>query len=76
MESMEKVKPRNPLKRWLPTVLFSLAGMAGGFLFYRYVGCATGSCPITSDPYISTIYGGVMGLLLSGAVLPEKKEGK
>ena len=38
MESMEKAKSRIPLKRWLPTVLFSLAGMAGGFLFYRYVG--------------------------------------
>jgi hypothetical protein len=28
----------------------------------------TGTCPITSNPYISTIYGALMGYLLSGGV--------
>ena len=42
------------------------AGAALGFAYYRLVGCSTGVCPITSNPYISTIYGAVMGLFLAG----------
>lgn len=47
--------------------LLSMAtGAALGYLFYKKVGCPNGSCPITSSPYRSTLYGGVMGLLLAG----------
>jgi hypothetical protein len=35
-----------------------------GYLLYRFVGCSTGSCPITSNPWISTIYGAILGLLI------------
>ena len=28
----------------------TLAGGVGGWLYYRYVGCATGTCAITSNP--------------------------
>jgi phage shock protein E len=41
-----------------------LAGAAGGYLYYYYVGCASGTCPITSRPLNSTLYGAVMGGLL------------
>jgi hypothetical protein len=43
-------------------------GAALGFAYYRFVGCSSGACPITSNPYISTIYGAVMGALFSGAI--------
>ena len=36
-----------------------------GYLLYRLVGCSSGSCPITSNPWISTIYGAILGLLIS-----------
>jgi hypothetical protein len=36
-------------------------GAFGGFLYYTYIGCNSNSCAITSDPYISTVYGAVMG---------------
>lgn len=32
-----------------------------GFLYYRFVGCATGACPLTRSPYISTLYGALLG---------------
>ena len=48
--------------------LFVLGGGALGYAYYRFIGCASGTCPITSNPYISTIYGAVMGYLLSGGV--------
>jgi hypothetical protein len=48
-------------------IIGGIVGAAAGFLYYRFVGCASGTCPITSNPYISTVYGGVLGLLLVGA---------
>jgi len=47
-------------------VAWVLGGAAAGFAWYYYVGCATGTCPISSNPYISTAYGAVVGLLASG----------
>ncbi|MPM65307.1 hypothetical protein SDC9_112202 [bioreactor metagenome] len=49
-------------------LLGAVIGGAVGFLYYKLVGCPTGSCPITSSPYGSTLYGVVMGLLIGGAV--------
>jgi hypothetical protein len=50
----------------LRIVLSTLLGAAAGFAYYRFVGCRSGACPITSSPYVSTLYGAVMGYLLAG----------
>jgi hypothetical protein len=44
--------------------LFVALGALAGFAWYRFVGCRTGTCAITSNPYMSTLYGALMGLLL------------
>jgi hypothetical protein len=44
-----------------------VVGAVAGFAYYRYIGCSSGACPLTSNPYISTIYGAVMGAIFSGA---------
>jgi len=44
-------------------VVGALLGGAAGFAMYRFVGCSTGACPLTSNPFISTVYGAVIGLL-------------
>jgi len=41
-------------------------GAVGGFLYYRFVGCSTGTCPITSNPVSSIIYGALVGYLVTG----------
>jgi hypothetical protein len=41
-----------------------LLGAIGGFAYYHFVGCAGGSCAITSKPLNSTLYGAMMGGLL------------
>ena len=61
---MEKLFHR-PLLRYAAKVLAAAAvGLAGGYLYYRLVGCANGTCAIASDPVNSTLYGGVIGLIL------------
>lgn len=41
-----------------------LIGGAGGFLYYYFVGCQTGSCAITSNPWLSILWGAAFGYLL------------
>jgi len=41
-----------------------LAGACVGYLYYHFVGCASGTCLITSKPLNSTLYGALMGWLL------------
>lgn len=67
---MEKTKRAGRFVRYLPVILLTAAGAAGGYLYYRFVGCASGACPITSNPVISTLYGGILGFLLGTIVMP------
>ncbi len=49
-------------------ILGALIGGLVGFGYYRLLGCSTGACPLTSNPWISTIYGMVLGLLFAGSL--------
>jgi len=46
-------------------IIGAIIGGLLGFLYYKKFKCPTGGCPITSNPYITTLYGGVMGLIIS-----------
>jgi hypothetical protein len=48
----------------LRLVLSIVLGAAAGLAWYRFVGCRTGTCAITSNPYASTFYGALMGFML------------
>ena len=50
--------------RWIKLSVFGLIGMGAGFAYYYFIGCQSGACPITSNPYISTGYGLTAGILL------------
>ena len=45
-----------------------IGGILGYFVLYKLIGCSSGGCPITANPYISSIYGIVMGMLLTGVI--------
>lgn len=51
-------------KEIMYTLIGSVVGAIGGFLYYYYVGCVSGTCAITSKPLNSSLYGAVMGGLL------------
>jgi len=48
------------VKIFLPLLL----GALGGFLYYNFIGC-NGSCAITGSPVNSTLYGSLIGLILT-----------
>jgi len=50
---------------FLGKIAYPAIGAVAGFLFYTFVGCSSGTCPITSSPIGSTIYGMLIGLVLS-----------
>nr|WP_294861281.1 DUF6132 family protein [uncultured Fluviicola sp.] len=67
------------MKRFLKNYRLGLIGVilggVGGYAYYHFIGCSSGSCPITSKPVNSILYGSMMGfLLLSSFNVKSKKE--
>lgn len=44
-------------------IIFALAGAIGGFLYWKFVGCMSGTCAIKSVWYWSTLMGAAVGYL-------------
>ena len=40
-------------------------GAVFGFGWYKLAGCRTGACPLTGNPFVSTLYGIVVGVLIA-----------
>lgn len=62
------------LKKHYLKIAGIVAGMVGGYLYYYFIGCNSGSCPITSNPWVSTLYGGIIGYLLFDLFKPKTKK--
>ena len=60
-------------KQYVLTLLGFILGMVGGFLYWKYVGCSTGTCPITASPVNSALWGGAMGGLFFNLFEPHAK---
>jgi len=58
------------------TVIGILVGAIGGYAYYYFVGCASGTCAITSKPLNSTMYGAFMGGFLFSSFKKQKQEEK
>jgi hypothetical protein len=59
---------------FLKTSLGIVLGGIAGFLYFYFIGCRTGSCPITANPLSSVAMGGLFGFLVSGSFDTTKKE--
>lgn len=62
-------------KHWL-RIAGILVGAMVGYIYYHYVGCLSGTCPITSNPYRMMIYGALVGYLLFDLFSKDKKLGE
>jgi hypothetical protein len=59
-----------------PALIGALAGASAGWLYAHFIGCSSGGCIITSNPLVSTIYGGFMGALVPGVFKRNPKQSK
>ena len=62
------------IRKNLLTIIGIPLGAIAGFLYWKFVGCNTGTCAITSNPINSTLYGSVMGGLVFSMFKKDKKE--
>ena len=60
------------LKKYWIQIAVTIIGTIAGFLYWKYVGCSSGTCPITSKWHLTALYGGGIGYLIGG--LLTKKE--
>ena len=64
---------RGFFKKYQLTIIGVILGAIGGYLYYHFVGCNSGTCAITSKPVNSTLYGAFMGGLLLNIFKKENK---
>ena len=63
--------PRWVLKNKL-SIIGIIFGAIAGFMYWNFVGCASGTCMITSKPINSSLYGALMGYLIFNIFKKEK----
>ena len=62
-------------KNWM-YLAGGIVGGIGGYLYWSHVGCTTGTCPITSSPVMSVIWGAIFGGLLFSIIFPKRTSSK
>jgi hypothetical protein len=68
------------MKNWLQKNYLSVIGIfvggISGYLYWKEVGCASGTCMISSKPLNSTLYFAVLGYLVFSMFKKEKADVK
>ncbi|HMO62041.1 MAG TPA: DUF6132 family protein [Ferruginibacter sp.] len=66
------------MKRWIKTNKIMIAGAAIGaalgLLYWKFVGCTSGTCMITSRPLNSALYGALIGGFLLPSLFDKTKK--
>lgn len=68
------------MKKWFLNnkllIIGVFLGAILGYLYYYFVGCASGSCAITSSPFNSTLYFAFLGGLITNIIKPNSNHTK
>ncbi len=63
-------------KKFLPEIAGAVLGAIGGFIYWKYVGCVSGTCTIKSNWYLMIPWGTVLGFLVgsvAGDIIRKRK---
>jgi hypothetical protein len=60
-------------KKYRITILGVIIGIVSGFLYWHFIGCSNGTCPLTTSPIKSTFFGAIIGGLMFS---PNKNKNK
>ncbi|MDL2266323.1 hypothetical protein LJC43_08080 [Parabacteroides sp. OttesenSCG-928-G21] len=61
-------------KKYGLTLTGLIIGALGGYLYWLFIGCTTGSCPITSSPLYTSIWGAIIGGLIFNSFETDKTD--
>jgi len=59
---------KNWIRKRLPEIIGAFTGAVGGFLYWKFVGCVSGTCAIKSNWYLMIPWGMLLGYL-AGSVI-------
>jgi len=77
MSEQESIWSRRYLKfLTLKSIIGMVVGIIGAYIYYIEIGCKSGSCPITSNPWMTMLWGLLMGYLVGDLFNKEAKKGK
>jgi hypothetical protein len=65
--------------KYLPEIVGTAAGALSGFLYWKYVGCLSGTCAIKSNWYLMVPWAAVLGYLagsMAGDFMRKRKTRK
>jgi len=77
MENQDTVQTeKKKLLKRIPVIALVglLVGAIGGYIYYLKVGCVSGTCAITSNPWMSAAWGGAFGYLVFDMFNGRKKK--
>ncbi|MDX1935631.1 MAG: DUF6132 family protein [Flavihumibacter sp.] len=66
----------NFIKKYILTISGVLIGSVAGYLYWKFVGCTSGTCYIQSNPVRMTLYGALMGGLILNIFQPKTNQQK
>lgn len=52
------------IHRYWISAIFTVAGAGLGFAYWRFIGCTSGTCPLTANWHTSTLFGGLIGMTI------------
>jgi len=50
---------------YLRALIGGIIGALIGFGIYKFVGCRTGACPLSGNPWIATLLWGLLGAMMA-----------
>jgi len=70
---MQNLKSKILSKKFLIPFAGTITGIAGGFMYYHFIGCQNGTCAITSNPWLSMLWGAAVGYLIADMFTGKRK---